>query len=515
MNAKSENNKRIARNTLLLYIRMFLMMLVTLYTSRIVLSNLGIKDYGIYNVVGGFVAMFSIISNSLATAISRFITYELAKGNLESLRRIFSSSVTIQLVLSLLIIVLAESIGIWFINHKLDIPSNRLISANWVFQFSIMTFIVNLISVPYNAAIIAHEKMSAFAYIGILEVLGKLIIAYGISISPIDKLIFYSILMFCISLIIRNVYSFYCTRHFTECKFAFRWDKRLLYQMFSFAGWNLLGSGSFILMTQGVNILINIFYGVTLNAARGIATQVDSAIQQFTNNFTTAINPQIIKTYANKDFEYLHKLICGGSKYSFFLMWIIAMPVLLETNTILHIWLLNPPKYASLFLKLTICISLLSTISNTLITSILATGNIKNYQIIIGGIGMCVFPIVFIGYKYGAKPEFAYYTQFTIFIFQLISRMILVEKAIKLTRSTFFKKVLFNNIKIVTTSIIIPITIIYTMEPSIPRLIITLISCITCSIVSIYFLGLSREEQEIVKINAVKLSHKIKNIKKL
>lgn len=292
MSNTNQNSKRIAKNTLLLYVRMLFMMAVSLYTSRVVLQTLGVENFGIYNVVGGVVAMFSVISGSLSAAISRFITYELGKGDKDQLIRIFSSSVTIQLGLGLIILLLAEVIGVWFLNTKMTIPTDRMYAANWVFQLSILTFIINLISVPYNAAIIAHEKMSAFAYISILEVVAKLIIVYMLLWSPFDKLIFYAILMASVALIIRFVYGYYCKRHFEECTFHFIFDKELLKKMFSFAGWNFIGAASAVLRDQGGNIVINLFCGPAVNAARGIAYQVNNAITGFVSNFMMALNPQ-------------------------------------------------------------------------------------------------------------------------------------------------------------------------------------------------------------------------------
>ena len=253
------NNKRIAKNTLMLYIRMLLIMAVNLYTSRVVLNALGVEDFGIYNVVGGVVAMFSVLSGSLSAAITRFITYELGKGNEERLNKIFSSSVTIQIGLAFIIIILAEAVGVWFLNNKMNIPDGRIVAANWVFQLSVLTFVINLISVPYNASIIAHERMSAFAYISILEALGKLAIAFFITISPIDRLVFYAILMCLVALCIRFVYGIYCKRHFEECTYHFIFDKELLKQMFGFAGWTLIGASSAVIRYQGGNVVINLF----------------------------------------------------------------------------------------------------------------------------------------------------------------------------------------------------------------------------------------------------------------
>ena len=285
---EQQNNKRIAKNTLLLYFRMLITMAVGLYTSRVILQNLGVDDFGIYNVVGGVVAMFSILSGSLSAAISRFLTFELGKNDSEKLKRVFSSAVTIQFFLALIVIVVAESVGLWFLNNKMLIPESRLYAANWVFQMSIITFGVNLISVPYNAAIVAHERMSAFAYISIIEALGKLSIAWAIAISCFDRLIFYSILMCVMAMSICFIYGLYCKRHFNECSHRFIFDKLLLKQMFGFAGWNFIGASSAVLRDHGGSVVLNLFFGPSVNAARGIAVQVQHAVSQFQMNFMTA-----------------------------------------------------------------------------------------------------------------------------------------------------------------------------------------------------------------------------------
>ena len=331
MTDTSANNKRIAKNTLLLYFRMLFMMAVSLYTSRVVLNALGVEDFGIYNVVGGVVAMFSMLSGSLSAAITRFITYELGKGNQENLKKIFSSSVTIQIGLAILIIVVAEAIGVWFLNMKMNIPDVRITAANWVFQFSILTFAVNLISVPYNASIIAHERMSAFAYISILEAIGKLAIVFLIVISPMDKLIFYAILMCAVALIVRLAYGVYCKRHFEECTYHFIFDRDLLKHMFGFAGWNFIGATSAVLRDQGGNVVINLFCGPAANAARGIAFQVNNAISGFVTNFMTALNPQITKSYAAGDRKYMMTLIFQGARLSFYMLLLLSLPVLSQS----------------------------------------------------------------------------------------------------------------------------------------------------------------------------------------
>ena len=393
MSTQSANNKRIAKNTLLLYFRMLLTMVVSLYTSRVVLGALGVEDYGIYNVVGGVVAMFSMLSGSLSAAISRFITFELGRKNYERLHKVFCTSINVQLILILILIVLLETVGLWFLNYKMVIPEGRLSAANWVFQLSLITFAVNLLSVPYNAAIVAHEKMEAFAYISIVEAISKLMIAYIIVISTTDKLILYSIMLTLIAIVVRILYGIYCKKKFIECTYRFIFDRLLLKQMFEFSGWNFFGAGSWQLMTQGVNILLNIYFGVSFNAARGIATQVDQAILQFVNNFTTAINPQIIKSYASKNFEYMYSLINQGAKFSFFLILFFAIPFIFETNIILKLWLNNVPKHTVVFVRLAITASMLHVLSNTMVTAMLATSNKKRNQSIVGALEIIKIPV--------------------------------------------------------------------------------------------------------------------------
>lgn len=494
-NQTLDNNKRIAKNTLLLYFRMLFLMVISLFTSRITLQTLGVDNFGIYNVVGGIVAMFSIMSGSLSNAISRYITFELGKGDKKILKKVFSTAVNVQIIMAVFIAVLIEIGGVWFLNYKMNIPDGRMVAANWVLQFSIISFAVNLISIPYNAAIIAHEKMSAFAYISIYEAVMKLVVVYLIVISPFDKLIVYSFLILLISLSLRLIYGVYCKRKFEECSYMFILDKPLLKKMTSFAGWNFFGAGSFLLMTQGVNMLLNMFFGVALNAARGIATQVENVVNQFTTNFGTAINPQITKSYAKGDYAYMHKLVFAGSKYSFFLVVVLCVPIILEANQILHLWLGLVPEYAVVFLRLTLMISMLSVVSNTLVTSMMAIGDIKKYQIIVGGLGMIIFPVVYILYKLGFSPQWSYYIQLIIFVFQLICRLYLLKDMIKLPVLSFVKEVLFKDIVVLCLTMILPLLLIWNMEETLVRFISVCAVCELSAFISIYFGGLNHSER--------------------
>lgn len=510
MTNTAQNNKRIAKNTLLLYFRMLFMMAVSLYTSRVVLHTLGVEDFGIYNVVGGVVAMFSVISGSLSAAISRFITYELGKGDKDKLIRIFSSSVTIQLGLGLIILILAEAIGVWFLNAKMTIPTDRMYAANWVFQLSILTFIINLISVPYNAAIIAHEKMSAFAYISILEVMAKLIIVFMLLWSPFDKLIFYAVLMTSVALIIRFVYGYYCKRHFEECTYHFIFDKELLKKMFGFAGWNFIGAASAVLRDQGGNIVINLFCGPTVNAARGIAYQVNTAIHGFVSNFMMALNPQITKSYASGNKEYMMTLIYQGARLSFYILLILSLPVIINAHYILTLWLKIVPEHTTLFVQLVLIFAMSESISNPLVTAMLATGKIRNYQIVVGGLQMMNLPISYILLRYGCIPETVLIVAICISQCCLASRLYMLRGMIGLSIRKYMSKVYLNVLAVTFLSAIIPcISSYYLSETFINFILICTIS-VVCTFTVIYFIGCSRKERQFINEKVNKIINKIR-----
>ena len=363
----SSNNKRIAKNTLLLYIRTLLIMLVTLYTSRVVLNTLGVTDYGVYNVVGGVVAMFGFINSSMASATQRFITFALGKGDKDNLQKVFSTALQIHVLIAALIVVLGETVGLWFMYTQMQIPADRMDAAFWVLQCSIVSAVVMIISVPYNADIIAHERMSAFAYISIIEAVLRLAIVYLLLAFSYDKLILYAFLTLAVQLLIRFCYSSYCNKHFPESKYRHVWDKFLFKEMTGFAGWGMFSSLSGILSGQGLNMLLNVFFGPVVNAARAVAVQVQNAILQFIGNFQMAINPQITKTYANGEMEDMHKLMFRSAKFTFYLLFVVSLPVLFETNFILTVWLKTVPENTVIFLRIMICVSLLYPLSTPLI----------------------------------------------------------------------------------------------------------------------------------------------------
>lgn len=496
MSNNSANNKRIAKNTLFLYFRTLVILAVSLFTSRVILNVLGVEDYGTYNVVGGVVAMFHAISGALSSAISRFITFELGKGDKQRLSLVFSSSVNIQIGISLIVLLIGEIIGVWFLNYQMKIPLERLYAANWVLQCSLFTFCVNLISVPYNACIIAHEKMDAFAYISIFEVLLKLGVCYLILLSPWDKLISYAILLVFVSLIIRLTYGSYSHRHFEESHYHFIFDKKVLKEMSGFAGWNFFTNSAYIFNTQGVNILINLFFGVSVNAARGIATQVDHAIMQLVNGFTTALNPQITKNYASNNMEAMFILVCRGAKFSFFLLFIFALPVLVETEFILTVWLKIVPPHAVNFVRLAIVASMIHIIGKTGYTAVMATGQIGRYVIWITTIGCLVFPLTWVAFELGAPSEATYVTFIIVYTFVEVARLWLMKEQLQFPVSMFVKKVLVKIMVVSILSVVIPIMFIQCFEESLLRTLFSILICLASSILSVFACGLTLTERK-------------------
>ena len=505
MTDNAANNKRIAKNTLLLYFRTLFIMLVTLYTSRVVLNTLGVTDYGIYNVVGGVVMMFSVISGSLSSSISRFITYELGHGDSEKLKRIFCTSVNIQISISLVIFVLAELLGGWFLNTKMNIPVERLSAANWVLQCSLLSFIINLISVPYNACIIAHEKMSAFAYISILEAALKLAVVYMLLVSPYDKLVTYAILLVIVALFIRLTYGQYCKRHFEESHYKFVYDKSLVKEMTNFASWSFLGNGAYILNVQGVDMLINVFFCVTLNAARGVATQVQNAVMQFVNNFTIAVNPQITKSYAAGEREYMNKLVCRGARFSFFLLLLFVVPIVCEADYILRLWLGLVPEYAPTFLRLTLFASLMMLLGNSMMTAILATGNIRRYQLWVTIVGCLVFPLTWIAFKLGFPPETTYVIFIVIYFLLVFVRLYIAKSLLNFPVRLYLTDVILRISMVSVISFILPLLVIYNIEEGFLRLCLTCIVALLSTTLTIWLLGLQVVERHKIanRLNAV------------
>lgn len=480
-----------------------MVMCITLYTSRVILRELGVDDYGIYQAVGGFVAMFAVISSALSSAISRFITFEIGHGDQDKLKRIFSTSVNILVLLALIIAVLAEIVGIWFINHKMQIPTGREIATAWVLHASVFSFCVNLISVPYNALIIAHEHMKAFAYFGLFEAIAKLLICLSIAYAPIDKLVWYAVLLSILALIIRAFYGFYCRKSFEESAYHFVHDRSLFQEMAGFAGWSFITNSIYIFNTQGINLLTNVYFGVALNAARGIATQVDGAVLQFANNFSTALNPQITKSYAAKEYSPMFLLICRGARFSVYLMLLLAIPIIFETDEILTLWLTTVPEHSANFVRLAIIGTIITLIGNTGTTACLATGNIKRYVISLSAVGILAFPLTWVCFALGMSPEMSYVMYIVSYFLVDFVRLFEMKRLLGFPIILFIKDVIFRVVPVILLAIIMPIIITTLMPMSILRLAMTVIVSLVGTSLAVLFVGMTNHERELI-INKVK-----------
>lgn len=494
----SVNNKRIAKNTFVLYLRTMFVMVVSLYTSRVVLQVLGVEDYGVYQVVGGLVSMFSIISTSLSGAVSRFITFEIGRGRKDRLERIFATSLLIQIGLCVVVVLAVEIIGLWFLHNEMQIPEGRMEAAQWVLHCSVVTFCLGLLSVPYNACIIAHEHMKTFAYVSIVETILKLGVVYLIAVSPIDSLILYAVMLVVLSAIIRLVYSIYCHKHFEESRAKLVLDKEILKEMLGFSGWNFFNSSTHILNTQGVNMLINVYFGVVLNAARGIATQVEGAVNSFVGNFTVAINPQITKSYAAGDMSSMYLLVCRGARFSYFAMLFLSLPLIIECKQILDIWLVDVPEYAVIFVQLSLIMSMCSAIGNSGYTACMATGKLKRYSIIITSIGLLEFPLAWLLFAYGASPVAAYYTYIVVRILVLIARMFLLESMVGLKVMMYMKQVFVPITLTTVVAIILPMLFDYFTEQTMIRIPVMIILTSVSVILSTFYLGMQKNERNVI-----------------
>ena len=373
----TSNNKRIAKNTIFLFVRMFLTMGVTLYTSRVVLNTLGVEDYGVYNIVGGIVTLFGFFNGAMTSATQRFLAFDIGKNDLQQLKKTFNATLNIHICISILVLILAETIGLWFINNKLNLPLDRMVSVNWVYQFSVFTFLLGIIQVPYDALIVAREKMDIYAYMSIIEVFLKLGIVYVLIVFAFDKLILYAGLLFLASFIVRMGHQQYCRWRYKESEYQFYFDKAFYKVLLAYSGWNLFGNIAGVARGQGTNILLNLFFGTVLNAAYGISMQVQGTVQTFVTNFQMAVNPQIIKSYAAGNNEQCLKLIFQSAKFSYFLMFLITFPIICNVDYILELWLKNPPKYTAVFVSLCLINLLIECISGPLMIGAQATGSIK------------------------------------------------------------------------------------------------------------------------------------------
>lgn len=504
------NNRRIAKNTLFLYFRMLLLMIISLYTSRVILRELGVEDYGIYNVVGGVLALFTFINGSLYSATSRFLTYELGKGDIAIMKKTFSNALALHLGLALIVIILGETVGLYIVNHVLIIPQERLFACNILYQTVIISTFFNLAQVPNGALIISYERMSFYAYIGIFDAVSKCVTAILIQYIDYDKLISLSLLNLIISVIVIIAQAIYCRQNFPEVfTISPHIDKTMSKKMLGFSFWSLIGAAAYMLRIQGVNIILNLFFGSVVNAANAIAYQVNNAVGGFVSNFSTAVNPQIIKSYASGEDSTLKKLLFRSGKFTFFLLMFLSFPLILETNFILHLWLgKDIPEYTIIMTRLVLIISMVESYTYSIGCAINATGNVKTYQTTISGIMLLIFPLSFILFQYGLPPYTALLVYLVTSILALVTRLYFIHKQLLISPSEYIKRVFLKTIPIAIGCILVPLLIINYMSESWPRFFATLIFSESINCLAIWIFGLDSSEKTFITQAIINIKYK-------
>ena len=493
------NNKQIAKNTFLLYIRMFFTMAVGLYTSRVVLQNLGISDFGIYNVVGGFISMLAYLNSVFVTATQRFLSFAVGLNNSNKLRNVFSSSMTVHILLAIIILVFAETFGLWFLNSKLNIDIERMSAANWVYQFSVLSLILSIFTIPYNASIVAHEHMKVYAYMSIFDVTAKLAIVYTLNWTNYDKLIIYALLLVFVNLATLFFYSVYCKKKFHECRYHFIIDKALLKEMFAFSGWTAIGGLGFVFKDQSVNIVLNVFCGTAVNAARGVAMQVNAIVNQFVSNFMMAVNPQITKSYAAQETIRTRELVYASSKFSYYLMSFIIIPLIINLRFILNLWLGVVPQYTYEFLIILLLSAHIASLASPFATAINATGRIKHLQIGISLIFMIELPFAYLVLKLGYEPYIAFIMSVFTQITALLFRFFVLTKQIEcFCFKDFIFKILCRVFFVFFSSSFLCYIIHSYLEDSLMTIIISTIYSICIIVIIILIFGLSKTERSLL-----------------
>ncbi|MDR0895150.1 MAG: lipopolysaccharide biosynthesis protein [Prevotellaceae bacterium] len=498
MDSPRENNKRIAKNTAMLYLRMLLTMIVALYTSRLILAALGVADLGIYDLVGGVVLLFNILTDAMGAATQRFLNYSLGKDDIDDMRRIFSMSMTVHISIAIVVLILSETVGLWMVNTLLDIPSYRMIAANWVYQFSILSICIQIIRIPYVASIIAYERMSFYAYIGIAEVLLKLLIVFLLLADRnFDRLILYSILMTATMLLLSYAYKLYCNRYLNTCRYQLFWDKTLYKKLLSFSGWSMMGSAANVSVQQGGNILLNLFYGVSLNGAMGVGNRLATAIYGFASNFQMAFNPSIVKYYAAGDRDAFINLIFRTSRYSYYLLFIIILPVFLCCHFLMDLWLESVPAYASSFCQLILIYQLINATAAPLWISAQATGQIRNYQILVSSLILLNLPLIYLVLYLGWSPISLVAVNIVVNLIVFFARLFYLGHHISLPVRRYLYQVLGRIFIITVISIPLPWFIHEHLEGW-TALLATTFTSLVCTSSAIYFLGMDIGERTAV-----------------
>lgn len=504
----TNDKTRIVRNTAFLYVRMAVLMIVGLITSRLTLQQLGITDFGIYNVIGGLISIFSFISGSMTQASQRFITYELGRGNEGSLRNVFSTCVFLHVILALIIVVLGETVGLWYVWNVAVIPPERFTAALWIYQCSIVVACADIITVPYNGLIVAHERMSAFAYLTIIEGVLKLVIVLLLIFAPFDKLTIYGIMMATLAVFMRIIYGMYAKRHFPESRLLWRVDRECVRSMGGYAGWSMIGSMAAAGYTQGLNMLLNAFFNPVVNAARGVAVTVQSVIRTFSTNFQMAVNPQITKSYAAGESDYMHDIVISMSKYTFFLYFLFAMPVFLEIDELLDIWLVEVPDYSASFIRILLIISVFEVMASPLNTSIQATGRVRIFELTTGIIMLLTVPVAWIGLKIWHNPNIAFYAFLSQTVIAFGVRLWLAYRMTGLSALRYLRYVTGKVLCIAAAASVVPVFLHLGMSQGLLRLFVVGGSAMITTPAVMYAVGLSHSERATVNGKISHLLHR-------
>lgn len=498
----ASSSKRLAKNTLLLYVRSTIVMAITLFTSRIVLASLGIEDYGTYNAVGGFVALFSMLGGTLVSATQRFINYELGKTENQNVNKIFCTAMAIHASIAVVTLILFESFGLWFLNCRMNFPEGRLIAANVVFQTSVVSFLLNIFCLPFIAVIVAYERMKAFAYVSLLDAVLKLAISYGLFFSDGDRLVLYAVLLLCVSIMNQLMYVFYCKKFFSDIvEIHLVKEKDAYIKQTSFAGLTFLENIAFVLSNQGISLILNLFCGVSVNAARSITVHVQNAVTKFVYDFMTALNPQITKTYAAGELDKSMSLVCRGAKFAYYLVLVLSVPIFFKTPEILKLWLNVYPDYAVVFIQLTLIASLFQVINHPLNTEIFATGQIRVNVLIVSCIRFLSFPISYVFLKLGYAPYCAYIVIIVINIVCMFARLYAIQSITGFKMMFFLRRVLLYVLVVTAFIGIANIPLTRYMSGSISLTFLYIVVSLILSSFIVWFIGVSADERrKIVQI---------------
>lgn len=489
------DNSRIAKNTIFMYVRMAITMFVGLYTSRVVLRVLGVEDYGLYNVIGGIIALFAVLNNALINTTSRFITISLARGDIIDTRQTFNMAFLMHCAVALFLIVIGETVGLWYLNNKLVVPVGREFAAAWLYQFTIVSAVLATVNVPYNACVVAHEEINIYAILQVIDSIMRLGIVFIIQIAPHDKLIFYAVLMLLV-MVFNFLFNYvYCQKKFKEVKFLVYWDRKKFKEILKFVGWALFGNFSNMFYTQGINLMLNAFCGPAVNAARGIAVQVQGVVAQMANNVQTAINPQILKTYSTNDLDRMHMLICASSRFCYYLLLVFSLPIMLEANYILQLWLGIVPAHTVSFIRLTLMTVLLDAFINPMFTANLASGRLNIYYIPVSVVSVLFMFMTYYAIKCTLMPESTFLCYLAMVALGLVVRVFVMRKQVQLRPSVYVKAAILPATVVTLLASVLPVASHLMVQGNTARLFVTLMTSVVSMVVVVYSVGITRQER--------------------